>query len=98
MNENPNNEMEYDIVTLYDEENNPVDYAVIDGVDYNDTMYLALVEASQLDNEECEFLILRQSKTEADVLETIEDEEEFNAVLEMFNEKQDSEYDFEVGD
>lgn len=96
MNENPNSEMEYDIVTLYDEENNPVDYAVIDGVDYNDTMYLALVEASQLDNDECDFLILRQSKNEEDVLETIEDEEEFNKVMELFNEKLDSEYDIDV--
>lgn len=96
MNENPNNEMEYDIVTLYDEDNNAVDYAVIDGVEYNDTMYLALVEASQINNDECEFLILRQSKQEEDLLETIEDEKEFNEVMELFNEKLDEEYDIET--
>ena len=81
-------DFDYDIITLYDEENNETEYAVIDGVSYNDKMYLALVEAAHIDDEECEFLILRQDNDgDEDVLSSIEDEDEFNKVMELFDEK-----------
>ncbi len=81
-------DFDYDIITLFDEENNETEYAVIDGVSYNDKMYLALVEAVHLDDEECEFLILRQDNDgDEDVLSSIEDEDEFNKVMELFDEK-----------
>ena len=81
-------DFDYDILTLYDEEDNAIEYAVIDGVSYNEKMYLALVEAEHLNDEECEFLILRQDNDgEEDVLSSIEDEDEFNKVMELFDEK-----------
>lgn len=81
-------DFDYDIITLYDEDNNEIEYAVIDGVSYKDKMYLALVEAEHLNDEECEFLILRSDKDgEEDVLSSIDNEDEFNKVMELFDEK-----------
>jgi uncharacterized protein YrzB (UPF0473 family) len=81
-----------DTVTLYDEDGNATEFAIIDGVEYNGNLYLALVEQDQIDAEECEFLILKKDKNDPDLLVTIDNEEEFTAVMEVFDEKLD-EYD-----
>ena len=78
-----------DTVTLYDEDGNATEFAIIDGVEYNGNLYLALVEADQVNEEECEFLILKKDKDDPDLLVTIESEEEFTAVMEVFDEKLD---------
>ena len=90
-----------DIVTLYDEDGQQTDYVVVSGVEYNGKTYLALVEAANFDEEECEFTILRMDEDDSEeggVLSTIDDEDEFNAVMEAFDEKLDEEYDLEVED
>lgn len=93
-----NEEFDYDTVTLYDEENNATEFSVIDGVEYKGKVYLALVETAHIHDEECEFTILRSDKDgQEDVLVTIEDENEFNAVMELFDEKLD-EYDVLEGE
>ena len=90
MNEQLNNITEgNDTVTLYDEEGNATEFAIIDGVEYNGNFYLALAEADQLENEECEFLILKKDKDDPEMLITIESEEEFNAVMEVFDRQLD---------
>jgi len=86
-----------DTVTLYDEDGNATEFAIIDGVEYNGNLYLALVEEDQIDNEECEFLILKKDKNDPDLLVTIEDEEEFTTVMEIFDEKLD-EYELTEGE
>jgi uncharacterized protein YrzB (UPF0473 family) len=86
-----------EIITLTDEDGNETDYVVIDGVEYNGKDYLALVEEEHYNDETCEFTILRvdESENEEAFLATIEDEEEFNRVLELLEEKLDDEYDFD---
>ena len=42
---NCEHEEEADVITLTDEEGNNIDYMVVDGVENNDNLYLALVEA-----------------------------------------------------
>ncbi len=89
-------ELERDeIITLYDEDGNAIDFVVVDGVEYNGKDYLALVEEEHFDDDECEFTILRVDGVENDdcILSSIEDEEEFHNVLLMFEEKfDDDEY------
>ena len=90
-----------EIVTLYDEDGQEMDYVVVEGVEYNGKCYLALVEAAHIDDEECEFTILRmddEDDEEGGVLSTIEDEAEFNAVMDLFDAKLDEEYDLELED
>ncbi|MBQ2881050.1 MAG: DUF1292 domain-containing protein [Clostridia bacterium] len=90
-----------DIVTLYDEDGKETDYVVVEGIEYNGKCYLALVEAANINDEECEFIILRMDDDDSEeggLLSTIEDEDEFNAVMEAFDAKLDEEYDLEVED
>ena len=84
---NCEHEEEADVITLTDEEGNNIDYMVVDGVENNDNLYLALVEAEHADDDECEFIILKCLSAEEDgedSLVTIDDEEEFNTVLKLF--------------
>lgn len=81
-------ETEADIITLTDDETGEnTDYMVVDGVEHNDNLYLALVEAEHADDDECEFIILKcitgEDQTD-DTLVTIDDEDEFNTVLKLF--------------
>jgi len=95
-----------EIITLHDEDGNEINFVVIDGVEYNGKNYLALVEEEHYDDEECEFTILRVDEQECNhdhecddeccccdecTLSTIEDEDEFNEVLKLFEEKLDNE-------
>ena len=90
-----------DIITLYDEDGTESDYVIIDGVEYNEKMYLALVEAEHIEDESCEFMILRADTDEngEDYFNTIENEEEFNAVIKLLQDKMDEDeegFDLEV--
>lgn len=88
-----------EIVTLYDEDGTETDYVVVEAVEYSGKTYLALVEAACIEDEECEFIVLRMDEDEeGGVLSTIEDEKEFDAVMEIFDSKLEEEYDLEVED
>ena len=96
------NEAERDeFITLTDEDGNETEFVIVDGVEYEGKQYLALVESSHIDDEECEFIILRVDEGETEdesILATIEDEDEFNAVLAALEEKLEDDYDFEEED
>ena len=88
-----------EIVTLYDEDGTETDYVVVEAVEYSGKTYLALVEAACIEDEECEFIVLRMDEDEeGGVLSTIEDEKEFDAVMGIFDSKLEEEYDLEVED
>ncbi len=82
-----------EIITLNDEDGNEINFVVVDGVEYNGKDYLALVEEEHFDDDECEFTILRVDETDGDdcTLSSIEDENEFNEVLRLLEEKLDDE-------
>ena len=86
-----------EIITLTDGGGNEIDIVVVDGVEYHGNDYLALVEQGQYDDDECEFTILRVDETEGDdaILASIEDEDEFNKVLEMLEQHLDDEFEIE---
>ena len=87
-----------EIITLFDDEGNQNDYIIVDGVEYNGKAYLALVAEEEADQDECEFLILRADQDgEEEVLTTIEDENEFNEVMKLLDEKLDeADSDYEI--
>ena len=87
-----------EIITLTDEDGNEINFVVVYAVEYNGKDYLALVEEEHYEDETCEFTILRVDETEGDdaLLETIEDEDEFNNVLALLEDNLDDE--FEISD
>ncbi|MBQ6053319.1 MAG: DUF1292 domain-containing protein [Clostridia bacterium] len=87
-----------EIITLTDEDGNEINFVVVYAVEYNGKDYLALVEEEHYEDETCEFTILRVDETEGDdaLLETIEDEDEFNNVLALIENNLDDE--FEISD
>lgn len=73
------------VLTLTDEEGNEVDFVVVNAVEYNGKTYVMLVEADKLEDDEAEALMLRvEDNGEEDILVTVDDEEEFNAVSAEF--------------
>ncbi|MBS5736791.1 MAG: DUF1292 domain-containing protein [Clostridiales bacterium] len=94
-----NREERDDIITLYDDNGEENDYIIVDGVEYNNKMYIALIEAEQIDNEECEFIVLRADTDDngEDYFNTIDNEKEFNEVLNLLQKKlNENDGDFEI--
>ena len=88
-----------EIITLFDDDGNQSNYIIVDGVEYNGKVYLALVAEEEADQDECEFLILRADQDgDEELLTTIEDENEFNEVMKLLDaklEEDDSDYEIE---
>ena len=88
-----------EIITLFDDDGNQSNYIIVDGVEYNGKVYLALVAEEEADQDECEFLILRADQGgDEELLTTIEDENEFNEVMKLLDaklEEDDSDYEIE---
>ena len=77
-----------EIITLFDDDGNQSNYIIVDGVEYNGKVYLALVAEEEADQDECEFLILRADQDgDEELLTTIEDENEFNEVMKLLDAK-----------
>jgi uncharacterized protein YrzB (UPF0473 family) len=86
-----------DIITLTDDEGNETEFMVIDGTDYNNKSYLMLVEADAADDEESEAMLLRiDMDGDDEVLVTVDDEEEFNAVAALFEQQYEEDDEYEV--
>lgn len=85
-----------DILTLFDDDGVETDYVVVDGVEYKEKVYLALVEEAHADDEECEFIILRvDNENDEELLSSIDDEDEFNEVMKLLEEKLEED-DYEI--
>lgn len=84
-----------DILALTDEEGNEVNFEIIDALEHNAKTYLLLAPADETEDEEMEVIMLRVDDAgEEDVLVTVDDEEEFNAVAALFDAKAE-EYELE---
>ncbi|MBR5307318.1 MAG: DUF1292 domain-containing protein [Clostridia bacterium] len=86
---------EIEIVTLTDEDGKETEFELIGRLTLADKDYIALMAQ---DNDE-EYLILRSEK-DADgeeVFVTIEDDEEFDAVADAFDDEFMSEFDYDFG-
>lgn len=73
------------IVTLTDDEGNELDFLLLDVVEYNGNDYLVLLPMEDEEDEEDNVLILKAERNgEEEVFNGIEDENEVNAVFELF--------------
>ena len=76
---------ENNIVVLYDEENNPVKFEHLDTLEYEDRVYIVLLEVIEgEENDEVSIFRLEEDENGDEVLSVIEDEEELMAVFEDF--------------
>lgn len=93
-------EQEENIVTLLDEDGTEHEFEHIGSLEHDGSTYVALVPAyddpEQMLDSDGELVILKvvyDEEAGEDVLAAIEDDDEFNAVSEKFEEMLDGEYD-----
>lgn len=87
-----------DILALTDEEGNEVNFTIIDAVEHEGKTYVLLTPAEETDGEEVEVIMLRvEDDGEEDVLVTVDDENEFNTIAALFDQKAE-EYDLQAED
>lgn len=81
------------IVSLTDEEGVEHEFEHLDTIEYNGNLYLAFVEAGIPADIEVELIILRAETDEngEEILSSIDDEDELQAVYEAFLENEDEE-------
>lgn len=84
-----------DIVVVIDDDGNEQEFEILDRIETDDkTKYVALIPVSEND-EEAELIILRVVETdEENILEPIEDEDEFNEIASIFEERLAELFDF----
>lgn len=94
-----NDEELNNIIVLNDEEGNEVEFEFLDLIEYNSEEYVVLLPVEQEDfDEPGEVVILKVEETDEDSDEEsyvgVEDQEELNAVFEIFKNKFKDEFDF----
>ncbi len=88
-----NEEFGAEIITLTDDEGNEFELEYLDTVEYKGNIYMAffptLEEGEDEDSDEYGLIILRSvpgAEGEEDMLESVDDEDELNAVYDLFME------------
>jgi uncharacterized protein YrzB (UPF0473 family) len=86
------------VYTLTDEDGNEEEFVLLGSAEIEDKIYLALVPAAQAESEDAEYVILRQDKDEngEDLLVTIDDDEEFDKVADLFEDELFGEIDYDA--
>ena len=97
--ENMLNEEELDnIITLNDEDGNEIQFEFIDLIEYNSEEYVVLLPLEGEEEEPGEVVILKVEQDDSDSEEEtyvgVENEEELNAVFEIFKNKFKDEFSF----
>ena len=89
-------EMEDQLIETIDEDGNVVKFELIDIVDFEDKEYGLLLPQNEKSDEEKEVVLMRLSKEgEEYIFEMIEDDEEFNKVVEYIETLEESDEDEE---
>ena len=82
-------EMEFEIVTMTDENGQDVEFSIIDNVACGGERYLLVVETELMDDDETDAVILKEVSINADdvTYELVEDDAEFDRVADLFSQK-----------
>lgn len=96
-----NNEREF--FTLTDEDGNEVEFELVGVTEYKGKTYYAMIPADAAEKAQedesaiCEYVILRAEQGEGDefTLDTIEDDEEFDDVADLFDDMFSEEIDYD---
>ena len=99
--EERNNEREF--FTLTDEDGKEVEFELIGTTTYQEKLYFAMIPADAADKAQesedgfCEYVILRVEKDEngEDTLVTVDDDEEFDDVADLFDDMFSEEIDYD---
>lgn len=80
-----NNELDDFIVTLLDDDGNEIDYVLMDSIEYDDHVYVYLVEKEHYDDEEQELYIMEYIEDNDEVIfNSIDNEILLNELYEEF--------------
>nr|WP_294680986.1 DUF1292 domain-containing protein [uncultured Anaerotignum sp.] len=93
------NELEFEVVTMTDENGNDVEFSIIDNVACGGERYLLVVETELMDDDETDAIILKEVSINTDdvTYELVEDDAEFDRVADLFAQKAED-YDVELDD
>lgn len=82
-------ELEFEIVTMTDEDGTDVEFSIIDNVACGGERYLLVVETEGMDDDETDAIILKEVSINTDdvTYEMVEDDAEFDRVAELFSHK-----------
>ncbi|MBR4015464.1 MAG: DUF1292 domain-containing protein [Anaerotignum sp.] len=88
-------EMEFEVVTMTDENGDEIEFSIIDNVACGGERYLLVVETELMDDDETDAVILKEVSINADdvTYELVEDDAEFDRVADLFAQKGE---DYEV--
>lgn len=83
------NEMEFEVVTMTDENGMEIEFSIIDNVACGGERYLLVVETDLMDDDETDAIILKEVSINADdvTYELVEDDAEFDRVADLFAQK-----------
>jgi len=89
------NEMEFETVTMTDEEGVEVEFSIIDNVACGGERYLLVVETELMDDDETDAIILKEVSINTDDVTyvVVKDDAEFDRVADLFAQRAE---DFEV--
>ena len=92
------NEMEFETVTMTDENGEEIEFSIIDNVACGGERYLLVVETELMDDDETDAIILKEVSINTDdvTYELVEDDAEFDRVADLFSQKAED-YDVELG-
>lgn len=82
-------ELEFEVVTMTDENGQEVEFSIIDNVASGGERYLLVVETELMDDDETDAVILKEVSINTDdvTYELVEDEAEFDRVADLFAQK-----------
>lgn len=83
------NEMEFETVTMTDEDGEEIEFSIIDNVACGGERYLLVVETELMDDDETDAIILKEVSINTDdvTYELVEDDAEFDRVADLFAQK-----------
>lgn len=83
------NELEFEVVTMTDENGDDVEFSIIDNVACGGERYLLVVETELMDDDETDAIILKEVSINTDdvTYELVEDDAEFDRVADLFAQK-----------
>ena len=92
------NEMEFETVTMTDENGEEIEFSIIDNVACGGERYLLVVETELMDDDKTDAIILKEVSINTDdvTYELVEDDAEFDRVADLFSQKAED-YDVELG-
>lgn len=93
------NDLEFEVVTMTDENGNDVEFSIIDNVACGGERYLLVVETELMEDDETDAIILKEVSINTDdvTYELVEDDAEFDRVADLFAQKAED-YDVERND